>query len=85
MSDNMTAVLIVAISVLPWAFIPMIRSWRRPAAALTTEELGALHQMAQTASRLEQRVVSLEQILDAEVPGWRRNAPDMSGARGDFI
>ncbi len=34
-------------------------------------DLQAMHQLAETAQRLEQRVGYLERVLDAEAPGWR--------------
>jgi phage shock protein B len=71
MDGNLTGVLIVAIV---WAGIVASKYVKSRAAMgnrLNATDLAALDQMAQTAQRLEQRVMTLERILDAEVPAWR--------------
>jgi phage shock protein B len=71
MFDDLTAVLIVLICV--WGVVAL--RWMK-VKAQTSGQLGArevetLAQMAATAQRLEQRVVTLERILDGELPSWR--------------
>jgi phage shock protein B len=71
MFDDLTAVLIVFIGV--WGLVAL--RWMK-LKSQTGEELGAreaetLAQMAAIAQRLEQRVATLERILDGEVPSWR--------------
>jgi phage shock protein B len=74
MSDNLCAVLIVAISVLGpiWLTFQFV-SRGRANRQLNANDTALLNQMAGTAQRLEQRVATLERILDSEVPAWRNN------------
>jgi phage shock protein B len=48
-------------------------------AGLSRSEAAMLDNMRQTAARLEQRVMSLERILDDQVPAWRTT--DMGAGR----
>jgi phage shock protein B len=72
MSDNLTAVLIVAISVLgPVWIVFHYGSKRRAARQLNAEDAATVEQLNQALGQMEQRIVTLERILDAEVPDWR--------------
>jgi phage shock protein B len=73
MSDNLTAVLIVAISVLGpvWIVFHFIGKGKA-ARQLNARDAAAFDQLAATAARMEGRMAILERILDAEVPDWRR-------------
>jgi phage shock protein B len=72
MDDNLTAVLIVLISVLgPIWIVFHYRAKDKKGLQLSAGEAAVVDQLGQTAQRLEQRVVALERILDAEVPAWR--------------
>jgi phage shock protein B len=75
MDDNLTAVLIVIVSMIGMICLRYLKIKGRDPAGLSPQEHAAIAQMAQTALRLEQRVVSLEKILDHEVPSWR-STPD---------
>jgi len=74
MSDNLTAVLIVLIVILGpiWVTFHYV-SKGRAGRQLNAADAAALDQMTATAQRLEQRVATLERILDAETPAWRGN------------
>ena len=53
------------------------RSKQRDRAALSDEEREELERMTQLVERMADRIETLEAILDAETPGWRkRNAAD---------
>lgn len=41
---------------------------------LSAEEERAMAELLSTADRLRERVNNLERILDAEAPGWRKDA-----------
>jgi phage shock protein B len=72
MDDNLTAVLIVLISVLgPIWIVFHYRAKGQKAGMLSASDAAVVENLNQTAARLEQRVAALERILDAEVPAWR--------------
>jgi phage shock protein B len=74
MSDNLCAVLIVTIVILgPVWIVFHYGSKARNGRALNANDSALLDQMAGTAQRLEQRVATLERILDSEIPAWRSN------------
>jgi phage shock protein B len=79
MSDNLTAVLIVLITVLgpvwiTFHFVGKSRASRQ----LNQQDVFVLDQLNQNMARMENRIATLERILDTEVPGWRAN-PNLSG------
>jgi phage shock protein B len=72
MDDNLTAVLIVLISVLgPIWIVFHYRAKGQKAGMLSASDAAVVETLNQTAARLEQRVAALERILDVEVPAWR--------------
>jgi phage shock protein B len=72
MDDNLTVVLIVLISVLgPIWIVFHYRAKARTGLTLSANEAAMVENLGQTAKRLEQRVATLERILDTEVPAWR--------------
>ncbi len=72
MDDNLTAVLIVLIAVLgPIWIVFHYKAKATRGAQLSAGEAAMVENLGQTAMRLEQRVATLERILDAEVPAWR--------------
>ncbi|HXH04322.1 MAG TPA: envelope stress response membrane protein PspB [Candidatus Competibacteraceae bacterium] len=68
----MEAVLIILASVVAplWIILHYITRWRS-ANSLSTEEERMLVELWENAQRLEERLRSLETILDHEVPQWR--------------
>jgi phage shock protein B len=83
MSDNLTAVIIVAIVFLgpSWIFYQFM-SRGRNARQRSAQEAADYANMAEIAQRLEQRVATLEQILDAEVPSWRSGPANFARQTG---
>ena len=72
MSDNLADVLVILMCVLgPIWLIMHYRYKTRAAERSGGVDAAALDQALRVAQRLEQRLVVLEQILDAEVPTWR--------------
>lgn len=53
-----------------WLIFHYVTVWKQQKRAARIEE-GALADMWTLAHRLEQRVATLEKLLDAEAPGWR--------------
>ena len=50
------------------------RRLERQGTGLATGDQGALDRAMETARRLEQRVDTLERLLDEDAPGWRARA-----------
>lgn len=72
MSDNLTAVLIVAIAVLGPCWLTFRFLARgRDTARLNAVDQAAYAQMSESLARMEARMAVLERILDAEAPAWR--------------
>jgi phage shock protein B len=71
MDCNVTGVLIVAIVFGSITISRYLKTRASMGNQLNANDQAALEQMGQTAQRLEQRVMTLERILDAEVPAWR--------------
>ena len=55
-----------------WIFMHY-RSKQQAQGALSEDEREELEALAQTAERMNERIETLEAILDAQTPGWRRN------------
>lgn len=55
-----------------WLFLHY-RSKRKSDTGLNEEDYEALQRLSAKAETLQQRVETLERILDAETPNWRQN------------
>jgi phage shock protein B len=74
MSDNLTSVLLALIVVIGPVWIVFHYATKaRAGRRFSASDAATLDQMTATAQRLEQRVATLERILDAETPSWRGN------------
>jgi len=78
MDDNLSTLLFFMIVVLGPIWITLHYKYKsRVANSLNGTETAMLAQISATAQRMEQRVATLERILDSEIPSWRGNAaPD---------
>jgi phage shock protein B len=54
-----------------WLLLHYITQWRK-ARGLSKDDERMLEELWETAIRMEDRVRTLEQILDSEAPDWRR-------------
>ena len=74
MSDNLTALLgcFIIICVPVWLTLHYL-SRTRATRHLNAQDAEAFETLSQTAARMEQRMMNLERLLDAEVPNWRQN------------
>ena len=72
MPDEFIAILaIVSIFVaLPWIILHYVSKWKSQA-TLTTEDENLLDELYDLARRLEDRVMTVERIIQAENPNWR--------------
>ncbi len=52
------------------------RAQRQRATHINTDELAALETLTRVAERLEERVATIEKILDVEQPRWRQSHKD---------
>lgn len=62
------------IFVAPLWVIMHYRSKRRSQGMLTTDERAELERLASSAEDMRERIETLESILDAETPDWRRRS-----------
>ncbi len=53
-----------------WIIAHYVTRWRT-VKSLTSEEETILSDLWESAAKMESRIAILEQILDAEAPGWR--------------
>jgi phage shock protein B len=60
---------------LPWIIFHYITKWKS-AATLTREDEDLLDELHDVARRLDERLCSIERILQAENPAWRQIACD---------
>jgi phage shock protein B len=56
---------------IPWMFFHFITRWKQMR-TISGEDENLMDDMNETARRLEQRVQTIERILDAENPDWRK-------------
>ena len=77
MEDVMLPVLIVGILFigLPWIIFHYVSKWKT-AATLTTEDENLLDELRELARRLDERMVTIERIVQAENPNWRSIGQD---------
>jgi phage shock protein B len=75
MSDNVTSIFLAFFVVcLPvWICLHYIAKMRG-SRQLNAQDASAFEALSQTAARMESRILQLERILDAEVPGWRQTS-----------
>ena len=55
---------------LPWLIFHYVTKWKTAASLSRTDE-DLLDEMNDLARRLDERVCTIERIMDAENPGWR--------------
>jgi phage shock protein B len=68
-------VIIFLVIVAPiWLVLHYVTRWRA-SRTLSREDERMLVDLWESAKRMEHRIVTLEKILDAEAPQWRRTAP----------
>lgn len=73
--DDITGLLSVFVIFLgmPWVVFHYVTKWKT-AATLTTQDENLLDDLNDLARRLDDRVVTIERIMDAENPTWRANS-----------
>jgi len=75
MSDNLTSIFLAFFVVCAPVWIVLhYLSKMRGSRQLNAQDAAAFEQLSQTAARMEQRMATLERILDSEVPNWRQTA-----------
>ena len=60
---------------LPWIILHYVSKWKT-ASTLTTEDENLLDELHDLARRLDERMVTIERIVQAENPNWRAIAYD---------
>ena len=80
MADGLTAIGVCAILFLglPWLFLHYSSQWKR-ARGISIEDERLLDDLHETARRLDERLQSIERIMNAENPRWRElnGAPEI--------
>ncbi len=73
MSEMMGVVVIVFVAlVMPlWLLLHYLTQWRQNR-GLSNEDEGMLRDLWESAERMEERIATLEEILDRDTPEWRR-------------
>lgn len=73
MEDVLVPVLVVGMLFvgLPWLILHYMTQWRR-AGSLSVEDENLLDELHDTARRLDDRLCSIERIIAAENPDWRK-------------
>ena len=61
--------------ILPWLVFHYVTKWKAQA-TLTTEDENLLDELHELARRLDDRMRTIERIIDAENPGWRHLGQD---------
>ena len=77
MEDVLVPVLIVGMLFvgLPWLIFHYVTKWKT-AGSLTTEDENLLDELHDLARRLDERMCTIERIVQAENPNWRSVACD---------
>ena len=80
MEDILVPILIVGMLFigLPWIIFHYVSKWKT-AATLTTEDENLLDELHDLARRLDDRMCTIERIVQAENPNWRQIACDPAG------
>jgi phage shock protein B len=60
---------------LPWLVFHYVTKWKAQA-TLTTEDENLLDELHELARRLDDRMRTIERIIDADSPGWRHLGQD---------
>jgi phage shock protein B len=60
---------------LPWIILHYVSKWKT-ATTLTTEDENLLDELHELARRLDERMVTIERIVQADNPNWRSVAYD---------
>lgn len=63
---------------LPWIILHYVSKWKT-AATLTTEDENLLDELHELARRLDDRMCTIERIIQAENPNWQQIACDPAG------
>jgi len=73
MEDVLVPVLVVGMLFvgLPWLILHYMTQWKR-AGSLSVEDENLLDELHDTARRLDDRLCSIERIIAAENPDWRK-------------
>lgn len=77
MEEVLVPILVVAILFigLPWIIFHYVSKWKT-AATLTTEDENLLDELHDLARRLDDRMCTIERIVQADNPNWRQLACD---------
>ena len=75
MDITVIAIVFIVLVIMPSVVMTNINKWREHK-SLSAEDEHMLEDVWRSAKRMERRIASLEAILDAEAPGWRKKEDD---------
>jgi phage shock protein B len=75
MEFSVVAVVFIVLVIMPAVVLSNLTKWREQK-SLSAEDEHMLEDVWRSARRMERRIASLEAILDAETPGWRKKEDD---------
>ena len=75
MNVTAVAILFIVLVIVPSTFFHFITKWRETK-TLSADDEHMLEDLWRSARRMEKRIESLEAILDAETPEWRKKDDD---------
>lgn len=75
MEFSVVAVVFIVLVIMPAVVLSNLTKWREQK-SLSADDEHMLEDLWRSARRMERRINSLEAILDAETPGWRKNDDD---------
>lgn len=66
-------ILFITVCLPLWIIFHYVTKWKT-SKGLTAEDEKMLSEVWESANRMEERIVTLERILDIESPGWRKRS-----------
>lgn len=84
MDEGIVAIIIVSLLfvALPATILHYVTQWRK-AGSLKPDDEHMIEDLWRSARAMERRIETLESILDAEAPGWRKGRGDAGPERED--
>jgi phage shock protein B len=73
MEDVLVPIIVVGMLFigLPWVILHYVTQWKS-AGTLTREDENLMDELYDTARKLDDRLNSIERIMDADTPNWRK-------------
>lgn len=73
---EIVAVLFMVIVMPLWMSLHYVTKWKNNKGNISADDENNLNRLRKSADKMEERLNSMERILDEEVPGWRHKHHD---------